>query len=98
MAPTELYAISYQLSAISSLKLLLYLFDLLIEHLPGETVDGNVKPIALFPLHYEVSKTCGIGFVMARLRDQVEVLGCIWHGPGRATASPLRPAYRAPGL
>ena len=37
-----------------------------------------MKPIAFFPFHYEVSKTCGIGFVVARLRDQVEVLGCIW--------------------
>ena len=39
---------------------------------PATTGVGRVKPIAFFPFHYEVSKTCGIGFVVARLRDQVE--------------------------
>jgi hypothetical protein len=34
--------------------------------------DGDMEPIP-FPFHYEVSKTCGIGFVAARLCDQVEV-------------------------
>ena len=69
MAPTELYALNSQLS---TLQLLLHLFNLPIEYLAGEAIDGDVKPVAFFPFHYEVSKTCGVGFVMARLRDHVD--------------------------
>lgn len=36
-----------------------------------EAFDGNVKPIAFFSFHHEVSKTCGIGVVVARLRDDI---------------------------
>ena len=55
-------------------RLLNYVFELLSEHLnvtePAtaggrvEAIDGNVKPVSFFPFHHEVSKTCGIGFVV----------------------------------
>ena len=61
------YNISYRLFA-----LLGHFFKLLTDYRTVEAIDGDVKPIVFFPFHHEVSKTCGIGFVVARLRDHVD--------------------------
>ena len=53
--------------------LLGHFLKLLTDDRTVKTIDGDVKPIAFFPFHYEVGlKICGIGFVVARLRDQVD--------------------------
>ena len=53
--------------------LLLHHFDSPIEHLAGETVDGDVHPVMLFAFNNEIIlQTGGIGLVVTRLRDQVD--------------------------
>ena len=87
MAPTELYALNSpvrrslgeggstinKLLAISFLKLLLRQFDLSIDHLVGETVDGEVYPVMLFPFHNEIVLETGvsISLVVAGLGYQI---------------------------
>src|SRR5438309_10622668 len=41
------------------LRLLVYHFDLLLDHLTGESVDRDVNPVALFPFDDEVRQICG---------------------------------------
>src|SRR5206468_7957478 len=54
-------------------ELLSYFLKLLTDYRTVEAIDGDVKPIAFFPFHDEVRlKICGIGFVMAGLRDHVD--------------------------
>ena len=71
MAPTELYALNSQLS---TLQLLLHLFNLPIEYLAGEAIDGDVKPIALFTFDDEVSprQILGVRFVFSGLGDNID--------------------------
>src|SRR6266568_3630924 len=57
---------------LSTLQLLSHFLKLLTDYRTVETIDGDVKPIAFFAFHHEVSKTCGIGFVVACLRDHVD--------------------------
>src|SRR6266705_2824645 len=57
----------YQISGLLS-----HFLKLLTDYRTVEAIDRDVKPIAFFPFHDEVSKTCCIGFVMACLRDQVD--------------------------
>ena len=52
--------------------LLSHFLKLLTDYRSIEAIDGDVKPIALFPFYHEVSETCGIGFVVTRLRDHVD--------------------------
>ena len=53
--------------------LLLHHFDLPVEYLAGETVDGNVDPVMLFPFHNEiVLQTGSIWLVVARLRYKID--------------------------
>ena len=65
----------HQLSAVNLLPKaasLSNLLKLLTDYRSVKAIDGDVKPIALFTFHHKVSKTCGIGRVVARLRDQVD--------------------------
>ena len=42
------------------LNLLGYHFDLLVDHLAGEPVDGHMDPVMLFPFHDELGKIRGL--------------------------------------
>jgi hypothetical protein len=53
-------------------QLLSYFLKLLTDYRSVKAIDGDVKPIVFFAFHDEVVKTCGIGFVMPCLRDQVD--------------------------
>ena len=54
-------------------SLLSHFLKLLTDYRTVEAIDGDVKPIAFFPFHHEVRlKICGIGFVVACLRDHVD--------------------------
>ena len=54
--PDPLSTISSQPSTRSSLRELLnHFLKLLTDYRSVEAIDGNVKPIAFFPFHYEVS-------------------------------------------
>src|SRR2546430_130769 len=65
--------ISGQWSVVRSLReLLSHFFQLLADYRTVEAIDGDVKPIAFFTFHYEVGKTCSIGFVVACLRYQID--------------------------
>jgi hypothetical protein len=44
---------------------------LLTDYRSVKAIDGDVKPVTFFSFHHEISKACGIGFVPARLREQV---------------------------
>ena len=67
----ELYDLSSQL--LPEAASLSHFLELLTDYRSIEPIDGNVKPIAFFPFHDEVRlKIRSIGFVVARLRHQVD--------------------------
>ena len=53
-------------------SLLNHFFELLTDYRSVKTIDRDVKPVSFFAFHDEVRKTCGIGFVMPCLCDQVD--------------------------
>src|SRR6266436_1107313 len=71
---SELPASNSQLPAPSSQRypLLVYDFDLLVDHLSGKPVDRDVHPIPFFALDNKpIGKTCSIRWVLAALSNHV---------------------------
>src|SRR5438876_386970 len=53
--------------------LLVHDFDLLVDYLTGETVDGNMDPVMLFPFYDEiVLEVLCVRFVMSGLCNNVD--------------------------
>ena len=59
-------------SLCSGPRLLSDFLKLLTDYRSVKAIDGDVKPITFFPFHHELRKICGIGRVVARLRDQID--------------------------
>ena len=61
------------MSVVRSLReLLSHFLKLLTDYRSVKTIDGDVTPVSFFAFHDEVRKTCGVGCVMAGLRNQVD--------------------------
>src|SRR5207253_5216258 len=56
---------------VSRCRSLKHRFELLIDYFAGETIDGNMEPVAFFSFDDKICQTSGIRWVPAGLRNYV---------------------------